>query len=228
MNTKKVKALVIMLVISLVLSIASVVNAFSTTGTLTSSTTKLVEGETVTISFNLSNIDAGEGLQSMEATLDYDSNVFEALAATGVTGSNGWNVTYEPTTKRVAGELDSTAKMKTNGTIATITLKAKSTISVNSTTVKLSEIIVSGGSVATGGTGDIEVSDAMVTLTKPAAPAPSTTPSKTTPSTDKTISEKQIPQTGVNYTAVAIMAVVAVIGIICLVRYIVYKKNTIG
>ena len=68
----------------------------------------------------------------------------------------------------------------------------------------------------------------MVTLTKPAAPAPSTTPSKTTPSTDKTISEKQIPQTGVNYTAVSIMAVVAVIGIICLVRYIVYKKNTIG
>lgn len=227
MISKKTKVLAIMLIVALVLSIASVVNAYSTTGTLTSSTSKLVEGETVTISLNLSSIDAGEGLQSIEATLDYDTNVFETLASSGVSGSSGWNISYEPTTKRIAGEVDGATKMTANGTIATITLKAKSTISVSSTTIKLSEIVVSGGSVASGGTGDIDVPDATCTLTKP-APTPSTTPASTTPSTDKTISAKEIPQTGVDYTTVAAMAIAAVVGIICLVRYIVYRKNTIG
>ena len=132
-------------------------------------------------------------------------------------------------------------KVKTSETVFSITLKVKSSISVDSTKVTLKNIVVSGGIVANGGTGDINVNDISVTISKAKA-AESTTENttkndeitisknenkttgsktKNTVAKDNTTAKKTLPKTGLQEYGVIAIVVVAIVGTF---SYFVYKR----
>lgn len=237
-NNLKIKSLMIVAIIAIMLIISTTVNAStgdSVAMSLTSNS-KLKEGDTVTVNVNLTSINAGNGIDTITAALSYDTNVFETLSSSSFTASNDWTPSYASSTNMLT--ILKNSKVKSPEAVLTITLKVKSTISVDSTTIKLEDIVVSGGREVDGGTGDISVNNASVTLSK-AKDATSATEQPTNTSTkentvkqntvkqnsttkDNTTSKKStLPKTGLEqYGAIAIV-VVAIIGIF---SYGLYKK----
>ena len=173
---------------------------------------------------NLTSINAGEGIDTITASINYDSNVFEDLASSNLTASNEWTPSYAASTKILT--LQKNSKVKAAETVLTIKLKVRDTINVNSTTVTLKDIVASGGRIVDNGTGDITVKDAAVTLSKTQEAVTPTTP--TTPSTtnntikDNTTTKKStLPKTGIaQYSTLAIV----VVATIAIASYIAYKK----
>ena len=133
------------------------------------------------------------------------------------------------------------SKVTKGETVLTITLKVKSTLSVKSTTVTLKDIVVSGGRVQDGGTGDISVNNASVTInadsdaiSKNENTTSNTTTTNTTNSSktnttkqntilkDNTVTKKStLPKTGIGQSGIIAIVVIAVVGIFC---YVLYKK----
>ena len=136
------------------------------------------------------------------------------------------------------------SKVTKGETVLTITLKVKSTISVKSTTVTLKDIVVSGGRVQDGGTGDINVNNASVTInadsdaiSKNENTISNTTTTTTTTNSSKTNTTKQnttlkdntvtkkttLPKTGIGQSGVIAIVVIAIVGTF---SYVLYKKTS--
>lgn len=226
----KIKSLIAIALIAMIIIMNTVVLAADTNysvGMSLTSNSKLKEGETVTINVNLTNINAGAGIDALTAGIEYDSNVFETLSTSSFTSSTNWTPTFAETTNKMTGLKNQ--KVTAPETMFTITLKVKQSISVDSTTITLKNIVVSGGIVANGGTGDIKVDNASVTINKEkeststTTPVNNTKPVSNTGVTDTTTTKKTtLPKTGVvQYGTIAIV-VIAIIGIF---SYVLYKKN---
>ena len=221
----KKKLAVATLVIAVLLTIATMVNAYSVGMSLTSSS-KLKEGDTVVVKVNVSSVDAGEGIDTIVAELNYDKNVFEALDATGLTAGTGWTPSYAASTNMLT--LTKTSKVTSAETVLTITFKVKSEISADSTTVTLKDIVVSGGRAQDNGTGDITVSNASVTVSKEAAaatPTASTSNPLNVSKSDSTKAKTKVPQTGENDVLVVSLSIVALVAVGTFVRYTVLKRS---
>lgn len=165
-NKLKIKsciALVITLMLITISTLATAATGGNSVGILLNSNSKLKEGDTVTISLNLTSVNAGNGIDTITAAIEYDESVFEPIKKSNFT-SEDWSVSYSATSKMITLIKDSKVTAPEN--VATINLKVKSSISAESTTITLKEIIASGGRVADGGTGDITVNNAIVTLNK--------------------------------------------------------------
>jgi LPXTG-motif cell wall-anchored protein len=156
-----IKLVVGLFVIAMILTITTMVSAYSVGMSLASSS-KLKAGDTVVVTVSLGTIDAGNGIDTITAELSYDTNVFETLASSNFVASNEWTPSYAPTTNMIT--LLKNTKVTEGETVLTINLKVKESISVQSTTITLKDIIASGGRVSDGGTGDITVNNASVTL----------------------------------------------------------------
>lgn len=224
----KTKTLIVMIImIMMMATVCTIVNAaelnYSVGMSLTSSS-KLKAGDTVTIKVNLTSINAGEGIDTITAAINYDANVFEDITTADLTASNDWTPSYAASSKMLT--LLKNSKVTSPETVLTIKLKVRDVINVNSTTVTLKEIVASGGRVTDGGTGDITVKDAPITLSKEQEAVTPTKP--TTPSTtnntikDNTTTQKTtLPKTGIaQYSALAIV----VVAIIAIASYVAYKK----
>lgn len=216
----------ILTIILLVVSIIMPVKAYSATASLTTSS-KLTAGGTVTVSFNLSNLDVGSGIDALEATLDYDKSVLET-SEDQITGANSWKVQgYSADTNKFTATRSSL--FATEGSVITITFKVKSGISATSTKVSLTGIVVSGGTETSDinvGSANVIIAAAEETPTPTPTPTPSTqntptTPANTTVKDDTTTKKTTLPKTGVNQTMIIVIAVVAIIAIL---SYIIYKK----
>ena len=92
------------------------------------------------------------------------------------------------------------------------------------------DITASGGRVSDGGTGDITVNNASVTISKTKdassnsetpTPTPSTTTNNTTIKDTTTTKKTTLPKTGLGQAGVIAIVVVAIIGIF---SYALYKK----
>ena len=219
----KKKLAVATLVIAVLLTIATMVNAYSVGMSLTSSS-KLKEGDTVVVKVNVSSVDAGEGIDTIVAELNYDKNVFEALDATGLTAGTGWTPSYAASTNMLT--LTKTSKVTSAETVLTITFKVKSEISADSTTVTLKDIVVSGGRAQDNGTGDITVSNASVTVSKEASAATPTSSSNplNVSKSDSTKAKTKVPQTGENDVLIISLSIVALVAVGTFVRYTVLKR----
>ena len=185
---------------------------------------------------SLGNIDAGNGIDTITAELNYDKNVFETLETSSFVASNSWTPTYASSTNMLTVLKNS--KVTKGETVLTITLKVKSTISVKSTTVTLKDIVVSGGRVQDGGTGDINVNNASVTInadsdaiSKNENTTGNTTNSSKTNTTkqnttlkDNTVTKKTtLPKTGIGQSGVIAIVVIAIVGTF---SYVLYKKTS--
>ena len=175
------------IVISIILMIAIIaslttVKAVDYSGTATLTTSNYLKaGEEVKVSVKLSALTAGDGVDAILATLVYDDNVFEKVETKNLEGTNKWEINrYNPDTKKFT--MTRPEKMSTPGDVVVITLKIKQAISVDSTTIELKDITISGGDALSGGTGDIDVTKGTVTIGKePTKPQPETPKDTTKP-----------------------------------------------
>ena len=222
---------------ALIVVISTISNAASV-GMLLSSNSKLKAGDTVTVTMSLGNIDAGNGIDTITAELNYDKNVFETVETSNLIASNSWTPTYASSTNMLTAVKNS--KVTKGETVLTITLKVKSTLSVKSTTVTLKDIVVSGGRVQDGGTGDINVNNASVTINADSDAisknentiSNTTTTTNTTTNTtkqnttlkDNTVTKKTtLPKTGIEQGGVIAIVVIAIVGTF---SYVLYKKTS--
>lgn len=230
-TNKKIISLIIILI--MLLTLATAVNAYTVTMNLTSEEKYIKEGTEVIVKINLGEIETIDGIKSITANLSYDKNVFEEVKKEDISGQNEWNISYSTRSGNI--NFIKTERTTTSELVATVKLKFKETVAGNSTTVTLGNIIASGGRVEDGETGDITVSDASVTFTREVKPSPSPEPSvspEAQPSTpaknievkekDSTTAKVRIPQTGVSYDIV--IALVAVV-ILSVVSYVAYEKT---
>lgn len=248
---KNLKVLLAITIMIIMVGITLNVNAFSSTAKLASSS-KLKAGDTVEVIFSLTNIDMGEGVNALSATLEYDKDVFETISDDEnsqyyfedyIQGQNRWSIgTYSSGNQMLTAIRNSGVKENTD--VFKVTFKVKSSISVDSTIVKLKNIKISAGEE----TGDIDVADVSVTVSKetnttpttptkedttPTTPTTQTTPStstkQNTPSTTKTTTSGEatgkLPQTGERTLVIAgsFTAIVAVAGL----AFIKYRKINI-
>lgn len=111
--------------------------------------TSLKPGDTVEINLNLSNINAGElGINTLEAVLEYDSNVFEEVTQSSFSSLNNWSITYNNEDTEYKGKFLAVivvAGVKENQDIGKITLKVKSGAKDTNTTVKIKNITSNNG-----------------------------------------------------------------------------------
>ena len=222
---------------ALIVVISTISNAASV-GMSLSSNSKLKAGDTVTVTMSLGNIDAGNGIDTITAELNYDKNVFETVETSNLIASNSWTPTYASSTNMLTVLKNS--KVTKGETVLTITLKVKSTLSVKSTIVTLKDIVVSGGRVQDGGTGDISVNNASVTInadsdaiskTENTISNTTTTTNTTTNTTkqnttlkDNTVTKKTtLPKTGIEQGGVIAIVVIAIVGTF---SYVLYKKTS--
>ena len=233
----KLKTLITVSIMALIVVISTTSNAASV-GMSLSSNSKLKAGDTVTVTMSLGNIDAGNGIDTITAELNYDKNVFETVETSNLIASNSWTPTYASSTNMLTVLKNS--KVTKGETVLTITLKVKSTLSVKSTTVTLKDIVVSGGRVQDGGTGDISVNNASVTInadsdaiskTENTISNTTTTTNTTTNTTkqnttlkDNTVTKKTtLPKTGIEQGGVIAIVVIAIVGTF---SYVLYKKTS--
>lgn len=233
----KLKTLLTVSIMALIVVISTISNAASVGMTL-SSNSKLKAGDTVTVTMSLGNIDAGNGIDTITAELNYDKNVFETVETSNLIASNSWTPTYASSTNMLTVVKNS--KVTKGETVLTITLKVKSTLSVKSTTVTLKDIVVSGGRVQDGGTGDINVNNASVTINADSDAisknentiSNTTTTTNTTTNTtkqnttlkDNTVTKKTtLPKTGIKQGGVIAIVVIAIVGTF---SYVLYKKTS--
>lgn len=204
---KKVsKILTILMIACILISYAGVVNAASVSMTLNSSS-KLKAGDTIEVTLKIGNITAGDGIDAIVASLDYDKNVFEQVTQSNFVGLNQWNVNiYDATTQIFT--MTKSAKVNTPTDVLKITLKVKNPVNVNSTTITIKDISASGGAVDVGGTGDITVQNTSIIIQKETT----TTVVPEKPSTN-------LPKTGEEVGIIASIAVVSVIAVIAYVKY---------
>lgn len=242
---------IIILTIILIIALSSIVKAVDTKYTTEMSLTsdsKLKAGDTITIQVNLTNVNAGAGIDTITATIEYDSNIFEDIKSSNLIVSNDWTPTYASAAKMLT--LIKNDKVTSAETVLTIQFKVKDDINAESTIVALKDIIVSGGRIVDGGTGDIEVNDISVTINKetttsetPSTPTTPETPSITdnTTGTDNTVTDTEnkidktntvkkdnttttkptLPKTGIAQYSLIAIVIIAIISIAC---YISYKK----
>lgn len=233
----KLKTLLTVSIMALIVVISTISNAASVGMTL-SSNSKLKAGDTVTVTMSLGNIDAGNGIDTITEELNYDKNVFETVETSNLIASNSWTPTYASSTNMLTAVKNS--KVTKGETVLTITLKVKSTLSVKSTTVTLKDIVVSGGRVQDGGTGDINVNNASVTINADSDAisknentiSNTTTTTNTTTNTtkqnttlkDNTVTKKTtLPKTGIGQSGVIAIVVIAIVGTF---SYVLYKKTS--
>ena len=168
----KGKLISTLLVGTVVAALSTSVHAYSV-GLNLSSSSKLVAGDSVTVNVNTGAIDADPGIDGLEAKLDYDSDVFETVGQSDIVASAGWVVSYESSTGFITLYRPDGSRVSESQVLLTINLKAKDSISANSSTIKLvgsnsPAIIVSGGEDQSGYAdhADIEVASASVTVYK--------------------------------------------------------------
>ena len=230
-NNTKLKSIIAIALIMMIIALCTGVNAETnySVGMSLTSNSKLNAGDTVTVSVNLTSVNAGNGIDTITAELDYDTNVFEAISSSNFTASSSWKApSYAAASKMLTVQKDS--KVKAAETVFTISLKVKNPVNVDSTTISLKDITASGGRVSDGGTGDITVNNASVTISKTKdassnsetpTPTPSTTTNNTTIKDTTTTKKTTLPKTGLGQAGVIAIVVVAIIGIF---SYALYKK----
>lgn len=239
MKNITLKLFIVGVIVSILLSFSSFAmaatneNGFSASMTLTSDS-KLKENEDVIVYFKYTNINAGNGVDTVTVgSIDYDKSVFEEVKSASFVGENDWSKSYAAETNKLNIKTDN--RIKNPVAILKVTFKVKSTLTVDSTKIALRNIVTSGGRVVDGGTGDIIVDDAVITISKEKEPVSTTEKSDLTydqlkkettntpkTSTDKTATKKStLPKTGIEEYGFVAIAVVAVIG---MGSYIAYKR----
>lgn len=238
MNIKKRLIIIVLIVLSLIYLMTKNVLGYSFTTSLEPSSSTVAKGGTVDIKINLSGINAGDGLYNFSAVLNYDNTVFEDITESSIVeeASAGWKRTYSADTKKLL--LDNASYVKDNQTIATIKLKVKSEVQVESSTFGLTEV------KAANMEGEIQGKEISTVIQigegEGAIPVTNEAPADNNPIVigddnssvdenfanevnnlvdDDNTSNSDVPYTGMEDYIVPLIAVVIVLGVISFINY---------
>lgn len=223
---KKLKRLFILIALISILGMTNFVYASSFNFTTNASSTTLKPGDTVVIGLNISNIDAGEsGINTIEAVLEYDENVFEPVLSTNFAGLNNWSITYNDEEGENKGKFVAVIVQEgitEDQVIGNLTLKVKSDVNVDSTNVTFSNIKSNDGvEEITSPNQVISLNIDRPVVEEPEEPITNTV-NENTIDEEENLSPNDIPQTGENtYIIIGIVLAAIVVGIIA---YVGYKK----
>ena len=136
-----------------------IVNAFSFTATMTPSSTNVDPSAEFTIEVKVSNLDVDEkGINTLEAVLDYDTDVFEEIIDSSIDGINTWKSSYNAETKKILMHTEEFVKAEEQ--VFQITFKAKSDVEDGTVgEIKLTNIVASNSE------SDITASDVSTSIT---------------------------------------------------------------
>lgn len=238
MRFKKIISLILIVMVILGMSITA--KAANTTDTykinLTATNKTIKQGETITISLNVSdiNIQTGDkGIGAYDGKIEYDTNVFEELK---MSGNDNWDKPAENEGIFTSVNSDGLCVQEAQE-IAQITLKAKSTAKLGTTTVKITGFKASNAvtKVPTDDTSiNITINSASTTGSDnlggngsgagTSSGTTSKTQSQTKKSTSTTTKNTKLPKTGVSNVIIGITGIVAIIGIYGYIRYMRYKS----
>ncbi len=170
---RTIKTIVMMIILTMVIGIVNISNAFSFNANLSSSD-KLVAGQEVKVTLSLSGIDMDDGIRSIKIGKITVGEEFETVSSTNFT-SDIWMPTYS----NGGLVLMSGTPIKSDGVAVTLTLKVKAGVSADSSTIKFENIVASSGS----NTGDISVGTKTITIKSNGSATSGSEPGTTNPGT---------------------------------------------
>ena len=103
---KKHLKILFTIIILLLILLPTQVQADSFKFNATANKNNVQPGETVTITLNVSDINAGElGINTVEAYLEYDSTIFEEVTQSDIESLNNWSITYNEEETEYKGKM---------------------------------------------------------------------------------------------------------------------------
>ena len=232
------KSLVVILILALVLIPASLVFAegehtFNATMLVDGASEKTIDpGDEITISFDISNIDMGEhGINTVEATLDYDPDSFEAVSSSDISSASNWSTTFNSANGKLLC-VNFSGGIKDDTDLFTLSMKAKTTLTATAASeIKLVDVtsndgdsLISVGTKRVGVTIDVPVQEQPTN--EIVDNSINTNVEEETPVTpESTQAPMPIPQTGISPVVVIVIAVSLGLIVITCVRYKVISKD---
>jgi len=215
---KKLKILFIILILTIFLLPVSVqANSFKLNVQANKTTVK--PGETVEISLNLSDINAGElGINTVEGVIEYDNTIFEEITSSNIQSLNNWSITYNNEETEYKGKFLAVIiqdGVTENQDIGKITFKVKNSAKNTNTSIKIKNILSNDGNTL------IEETDKQVSFTIQAN-ASSTVTEDQIDVEHENLSTGTLPQTGDSHYIFYIIGLILII--VSIIIYIRYKK----
>ena len=150
MKKYKVKFIIILIITMILMVISSnFSNAYSFKFEAIADKSSIAQGDTVTITFSVNDIDAGEyGINTLDAMFHYDKNVFEKVETKSFKSINNWTINYNDDYREDEGKilgLIMVAGVKENQDICKVTLKVKNNTNINETKIIIKDIETNNG-----------------------------------------------------------------------------------
>ena len=137
---KITKILTILMLVTIILGVNVYAASNTFKATVTPGTATLKPGEEITIAVDVSDINMGEnGINALEGTIKYDSNIFESVTSSNVQSFNNWSTTYNDETSSLNGKflaVNLTVGVKEDMKILSVKFKVKETVSATTATHK--------------------------------------------------------------------------------------------
>lgn len=177
MKKKFLKIVIIM--IMLVITYTTIVNALSFTATMETTTTTVAEATEFTVTVKVSNLDVGtNGINGLSGYIKYNKDVFETINESSIEGINGWSAQYASDSSKIT--LTKTTFVKTEESVFNITFKTKTGVNGKEGLIQFNNII--------GTNSDTDISTADISTTIVVGTASGNTANKTGNNTGNTIS----------------------------------------
>ena len=211
-KTEKILTILMLAIIILGVNVYAATNTFK--ASVTPSTATLKPGEEITIAVDVSDINMGEnGINALEGTIKYDSNIFESVTSSNVQSFNNWSTTYNDETSSLNGKflaVNLTAGVKEDMKILSVKFKVKSDIKETTTTQidfkdltsNDGENLVNVGTKSVKVTVNVENKEPVKPITPPTTEAPG-----------------KLPQTGESIAVTLSIGAIALAGIGVAIRY---------
>ena len=140
MKKQLIKITLIMLVmIAMVINLTGIVNAAESSldARLSATTTVLEKGKEVTVTISLANINVGEGVNTLKATVNWDKDILEFIDYERTV--NDWSTTWNPTQGTLVA-IHMSGLVKTDTAVAKLSFKVKDVEELEDTTITLTNI----------------------------------------------------------------------------------------
>ena len=214
MKTKMAKILTVLILAIIILGVNVYAAENTFKASVTPGTATLKPGEEITVAVDVSDINMGEnGINALEGTIKYDSNIFESVKTADVQSFNNWSTTYNDETSSLNGKflaVNLSAGVKEDMKILSVKFKVKETVSETTTTQidfkdltsNDGEDLVNVGTKSVKLTINVENKEPVKPITPPTTEAPG-----------------KLPQTGESIAITLAIVTIALAGIGLAIKY---------
>ncbi|MBQ9298021.1 MAG: hypothetical protein IJ223_03140 [Clostridia bacterium] len=146
----------LILILLMMLTIPTYAMSFNVKLTPTKRT--ITPGSEVTVTVSTSNLNiGGNGMNSFMCTLQYDTNVFEIVRDTDITGVDGWSILYNSANNKILADLNETTTggfIQQDSNLFKIKFKVKANATAEKGDIQLLDPTTSNGRMDVVGTSE--------------------------------------------------------------------------